>query len=169
MSSSFSPATLVFRLKTFLMPECSFCLVVQFHVPSARKAGVWVLDLDSLLTSQCYRRVGSASPPGFQFQVTKTWFSLEGSALLTFFFRLGFKSESFLRIRRFYSESLLWKARCSRLYEQVVGTRCFTKSSLLGGFGSWHVCYEQPGKFDCFAKSSLYFGKLAALGFTDIL
>jgi hypothetical protein len=32
-----------------------------------------------------------------------------------------------------------------------------------------HVFYEQPGKFQCFTQSSHYFGKHAALGFTDSL
>ena len=52
---------------------------------------VWVSDLDSLLTSRCYRMFGSATPPEFDFQVSKTLFSLDSSALFASFFRLGFK------------------------------------------------------------------------------
>jgi hypothetical protein len=43
----------------------------------------------SLLES--YRRVGSALPPNLGFQVSKTWFTLEASALLAFFFLIGFQ------------------------------------------------------------------------------
>ena len=35
-------------------------------------------------------RVGSALPPDFDFQVSKTWFSLDSSALFAFFFSIRF-------------------------------------------------------------------------------
>jgi hypothetical protein len=59
-----------FRLILLAFFECLQRLVVRFHVPSAVKAEVWVSILDLLLASRCYRRVGSASPPKFRFQVS---------------------------------------------------------------------------------------------------
>jgi hypothetical protein len=60
-------------------------------------------------------------------------------------FWLGFKSQGLCRILRCCFESLLWKARCSRLYEEFVEIQCFARSVLVGDFGNWHVYYEQPG------------------------
>jgi hypothetical protein len=123
--------------------ECLFGLVVRFHVPNAMQAGVWVSRLDLLLTSWCYRMFGSASPPSLRFHVSKTQFSFEGITLSAFFFWLGFKSQRLCRILRCCFESFIWKARCSRLYEQFVKVQYFTKSILLGEVESLHLLHDQ--------------------------
>jgi hypothetical protein len=134
----------VSSLDCFAFLEGLLKLVVRFHVPNAKKAGVWVSDLDSLLTSRCYRMFGSALPPKLRFQVSKTWFSHDSSALFAFFFSIRFQAslvsqDSKVLLRVSTLESTMFSA--SRTAKKL---DCFAKSVLLGGIESLHVWNEQP-------------------------
>jgi hypothetical protein len=62
----------------------------MFRVRGKRKFGFQTSIRSSLLGS--YRMFGSALPPDVDFQVSKTWFSLDGSALFAFFFPVRFQA-----------------------------------------------------------------------------
>jgi hypothetical protein len=61
-------------------------------------------------------------------------------------------------------ESLRRKARCSRLYGQLVGNRCFTKSNRVIDFEMWYVCSEKIARKCLFALffSSLWQGLIVS-------
>jgi hypothetical protein len=128
-----------------------------------------------------YRRVGSALPPGFDFQVSKTLFSFGSSTLAAFFFWFSFKSRFAARLSM--SLSRVGSATPPKFGFQVSKTSFSLDSSALFAFFFWlgfmaqdfcrtpRCCfvsllkkvrcsrlYEQPVEIQCFAKSILLEG-----------
>jgi hypothetical protein len=140
----------------------------MFRIRCKREFGFQGSIFSLLLES--YRRVGSATPPKLRFYVSKTGFSLEGSALSASFFSIEFHGSKVLQ-----DSVVLLRFGClkSTLFSvsRTAWKHLIASQSPISSEKS-NVCTSATNSleaFDCFTKSNLHFGKYAALGFTDIL
>ena len=140
----------------------------MFRVRCKQEFGFQVSIHSSPLGSD--RRVESALPPYFGFQVSKTRFSLKGSALSASFFSIGFHGSTLLQdsvvlLRVSCLKSTLFSvSRTARKHLIASQSRLSSENSNVCTFGT-----NSQEAFGCFTKSNLHFGKHAVLGCTKSL